>query len=996
MLREIEKEVKEFWEKNNIPEKALSFRKGCKKFFFMDGPPYATGYIHMGTAWNKILKDFYIRFFRMLGYDVWAQPGYDTHGLPIENKVEKKLGFKSKQDIEKYGIEKFNEECRKFATEFIEIMNSQFSSLGVWMNWKNPYLTLHNSYIESAWFTFKKAFEKGLLYKARYPVHVCPRCETAVAYNEVEHAKLEDFAIAVKFKVKDKENEYLVIWTTTPWTLPANIAIMVNPNFEYAKVKVGKDVLIIAKELVEKVMKKARIEQYEIIEVVKGEELGGLEYEPIFPELPCQKGIKHRVVLSEQFVTLEEGTGLVHCAPGHGMEDFKVGRAYGLAVICPVNMNGRYTEDAGKYAGMHVRDEANEEIIKDLEEKGVVLFKEKIVHDYPICWRCKTPLLFLAVEQWFFRVSAIRKKLLEENEKVYWVPSFAKQRFKNWLESLDDWPISRQRYWGIPLPIWICEKCGEVKVIGSVDELPEKPKDLHRPYVDEIILNCEKCGGKMKRVKDVLDVWFDSGVASWASLNYPREKELFEEMWPSDLQIEGPDQIRGWWNSQLITSVITFDRAPFKRILMHGLVLDEKGVKMSKSLGNIVNPEDVAEKYGTDVLRFGLLRNDPSMDFYFSWRDMENVRKFFTIFINTYNYFETYCKKTELDKSALKKEDLWLLSRFNSLVKYVRECCEKIHGHKALQEIENFVIEDLSRWYIKLVRDRKDEGVNMALSYVLEKLLYILAPAIPFTAEWLYQKYFASKESVHMCDFPEVEEELIDKELEEKMEIVKEIVEAIYHARHEAKIKTRYVLKGVKICSNERVLSVAKELEEIIKKMTNVESVSYEISEIKWKVKLNYAKVGKKYGRKVKEIERVLKESNVNELKKEMDEKGKVILVEAELEKNDLMFIPEEVKEGKEFSYGYVILDTTIDEELKRKWLIRELIRAVQEKRKTLGLNVHQKVKLYLSKEFEKEKSFLEEETNTIITLVCTPEEIKGEKGSIEFEGKVYEFGIEA
>jgi isoleucyl-tRNA synthetase len=986
-FKQLEDRIMEFWQTNNIPEKALKLREGRKRFFFMDGPPYATGYIHMGTAWNKILKDFYLRFFRMLGYNVWSQPGYDTHGLPIENKVEKKLDFRSKQDIERFGIEKFNEECKKFATEFIGVMNNQFFNLGVWMDWKNPYLTLENYYIESAWFTFKKAFEKGLLYRGIYPVHVCPHCETAIAYNEIEYFKATDPSIAVKFKVKGRKNEFLVIWTTTPWTLPANVAIMVNPNFEYARVKAADEILIIAKDLVERVMKKANIEEYEIIDVFPGKELEGVEYEPLFADLPIQKGVKPKVVLSEQFVTIEEGTGLVHCAPGHGKEDFKVGKEYDLPVLCPVGMNGKYDESVGKYSGLFVKD-VDKLIIEDLREKGVLLFEETIVHDYPQCWRCKSPLIILTVPQWFFRVSAIREKLLEENEKIYWVPKFAKKRFENWLKSLDDWPISRQRYWGIPLPIWVCEKCGKIRVVGSLDELPEKPKDLHRPHIDKILLECD-CGGKMRRVPDVLDVWFDSGVASWASLKYPRETKLFEEMWPPDLNIEGPDQIRGWWNSQIITSVITFGKAPFKAIMMHGLVLDEKGVKMSKSLGNIVNPEDVAERYGRDVLRFSLLRSDPGDNFYFSWRDIEATYKFFTILVNTYKYFDTYCeKRKKLEK--LEKEDFWLLSRFNSLTKKVRELCEKYYGYLALQEIEKFVVDDLSRWYIKIVRDREDEGVSATLSYVLEKLLYLLAPAIPFLTEHLYQRYFKEKESVHFCNFPEVDEDYMNPELEKQMEIVKNVIEATYNARYEKRIKIRYPLPALYVYGSEDVIDAVEKLKEIVKRMANVKEVHVGVGEVKYEVKINYAEVGKKHGSKVKEIEEVLKSKDATQLKKEMDKKGFVELAGVRLEKGELKFIQAK-SEGSAFYGGYVILDTKVDESLKREWLIRELIRAIQEKRKKLGLKVKEKVKLYLSQEFEKERKLIEKETNSEVVLG----EIKGEKEGIEFEGRRIEFGIE-
>ncbi|MEM7819960.1 MAG: isoleucine--tRNA ligase, partial [Candidatus Aenigmatarchaeota archaeon] len=632
-----EEMIRNFWAENNIYNKVKQLKRK-KKFYFLDGPPYATGSIHIGTAWNKILKDLYIRFFRMFGYDVWDQPGYDTHGLPIENKIEKKLEIKSKNDIERLGIEKFILECKDFATKFIDVMNKQFENLGVWMDWNNPYLTLTNDYIEGAWHTFKIAYENGLLYRGLYPVHVCPRCETAVAYNEIEYTKLTDPSIYVKFPVENKENEFLVIWTTTPWTLPGNTGIMAKPDAEYVRVKVDNQILIIAKDLLEEVMKKIDCVDYKIIEIIKGKDMEGLKYRyPLDDIFQFQKNLEnaHRVVLSDQFVTLDTGTGLVHTAPGHGQEDYKVGLENKLPVISPVNLNGTFNKECGEYAGIFVKS-ADKKIINELKNRGLLLHEETITHDYPQCWRCNTPLLQISVPQWFFKITKIRNKLIKENKKVNWYPEWAKQRFENWLENLGDWPISRQRYWGIPLPIWVCE-CGKIKIIGSADELGKKIKDLHRPYIDEIEFKCE-CGKNMKRIPDVLDVWFDSGLASWASLGYPKTKDLFNKLWPADLNIEGSDQIRGWWNSQLITSVITFDKSPFKNIVFHGLILDAHGSKMSKSLGNIVTPEEVIKKYSRDVLRFYLISYPPWNDFYFNWTEAEEVYKFFIIMENAFNF----------------------------------------------------------------------------------------------------------------------------------------------------------------------------------------------------------------------------------------------------------------------------------------------------------------------------------------------------------------------
>ncbi len=889
-VAEKENEITKFWIENKIYEKVKRAREGGKKFYFLDGPPYASGSIHIGTAWNKILKDVYIRYYRMLGFNVRDQPGYDTHGVPIENKVEKELDFHSKSDIEKYGVKNFIKKCREYATKYIDIMSNQFADLGVWMDWSKPYMTLTNDYIEGAWYTFKKAYEKGFLYKDVYPVHVCPHCETVVAYNEIEYKKLTDPAIYVKFPIIGKDNEYLVIWTTTPWTLPANTGVMVNPNIMYSRVKVGDEILIIAEPLVETVMKKMG-RGYEIIETFEGRKLEGVKYRNPLEELfEIQKNLEngHRVVLSEQYVSAEDGTGLVHTAPGHGREDYKVGKENNLPILSPVNINGTYTKECGKFEGKFVKS-ADSEIISFLEEKGYLLHKESITHDYPVCWRCKSPLIIISIPQWFFKVTSIRDKLLEENGKVKWYPTWAKKRFDNWILSLGDWPISRQRYWGIPIPIWECPKCGNIKVIGSKEELGVELEDLHKPYIDNVTLKCEKCGAEMKRVPDVMDVWFDSGVASWATLGYPSKKDEFEKWWPADLNIEGPDQIRGWWNSQMITSVMTFDRAPFKNVVLHGFMLDAHGIKMSKSLGNNVRPEDVIKKYGRDALRAYLLSIPPGENIYFNWPEVEEIYKSINIIRNTERFVSTYVPS--IGSKNMLVEDKWILSRLSKLEKSVRNNLKEFRVSKAIEDIFEFSVNDFSRWYIKLIRPRVKEnyenddkqGAYYTLYTVLRELSKIMAPVMPFISEEIYQsmnKINREKESVHLENLPELD--MIDENIEDEMAVVKEIFDAVVSLRQENKLKLRWPLKKMVISTHLNI----NDMKDVIKRICNVDDVS------------------------------IVKD-----------------------------FISKDMKK-KSFSAGMVYVDTNIDMESA---YAKELIRRIQMMRKEMGLNVSDRVRVTLS-----------------------------------------------
>jgi isoleucyl-tRNA synthetase len=598
-------------------------------------------------------------------------------------------------------------------------------------------------------------------------------------------------------------------------------------------------------------------------------------------------------------------------------------------VLFRSNIDGTFTEDAGFLQGKFAKD-ANKDVVEKLEERGALFGKEKIKHDYPMCWRCKSQLLMLSVPQWFFKISEFKDKLVEENQKIKWSPEWAKKRFGNWLENLDDWPISRQRYWGIPLPIWLCDRCNEVKVLGSFDELPKKLKDYHRPYIDEITLKC-KCGEEMKRIPDVLDVWFDSGVSSWASLGYPRKKDLFKKLWPADLNIEGRDQIRGWWNSQIITSYIAFEKKPFESILAHGFVMDLNKVKMSKSKGNVVMPKEVVAKYGRDVLRYYLLTTSPGEDFYFSWENVEKTMKFFTVFYNSVNFIETYCKKAKLGN--LKTEDKWILSRVNSLVKKVEELNRDLNFFKSIEMIQNFIMEELSHWYIKLIRDRvwpnyegKDKEAAYATSYyVLERVIKILAPICPFMTEYIYQKDFETN-SIHLAEWPEVDEKFIDKKLEDEMSAVKQIIEVANAQRQKNGIKLKYVLPSLTVEGKESVLDAAKDFHAVIEKMANVKEVKSVLSGI--------------------------------------DDK----------------------------SDGKITLDTVATPEIKSEWLLRELIRNIQDARKKSGLEIKDKAEVYLQEEeiFNKNKKEIEDSTGSKIVFG----NISGKKFDFNFENKKYEFGI--
>lgn len=982
--KNLERDIRKFWKDINAYPRTRQMRSKGTDFYFVDGPPYTTGQIHLGTAWNKIMKDSILRYKSMKNFHVRDRAGWDMHGLPIEVKVEGVLGFKSKKDIEAYGVDRFINKCKEFALSHKDMMTHQFKELGVWLNWEDPYMTLKDEYIEAAWWTLKQGFEKNLLEQGKRVVNWCPRCETAIADSEVEYWDEEDPSVYIKFRVKGEDNTFIVIWTTTPWTIPANISAAVHPGFEYSKVRAWKhdgdhsEILYMASALVENVLKQGRYIDYEVMDRLLGEDLVKLSYEhPLADKIPVQAAFEHNVYMAD-FVTVEN-TGIVHIAPGHGLDDFILGVEHDLPIFCPVGPDGRYTAEAGEYEGKYVK-EADELVLTDLDERGNLLQRGVISHRYGHCWRCKTPIIYLATEQWFLKVSDIKQKMLEEIEKVVWYPEWAgSARFADWISGARDWCISRQRYWGIPLPIWICGDCKKIEVIGTMAELRERSGleshlDLHRPNVDNITLTC-RCGGRMNRVPDVFDVWFDSAVASWATLNYPAEQEEFNHLWPADFITEGHDQTRGWFYSQLGASMLAFGRAPYRSVLMHGFTLDDSGKKMSKSLGNVVSPEEVVEKFGADTLRLYVLSsNAPWEDLRFNWEEVNTVNRMLNIFWNVYRFPLPYMALDNFDparvtydavRSHLRPEDKWILSRVNSLVKTIDKAMQQYDLHRATRPISDFILEDLSRWYIQLIRPRTwvegDDPDKLAAYwvtyYVLLKLAGTIAPFIPHISESIYQNLVRnldgeSPESIHMCDWPEAEEAFIDTELEKQMDTVRNIVEAVSNARQKVKRKLRWPVRKIVIApENESVIAAVNKMRSVLLDQTNSKDVvllkpgkSWE--ELKVEAVPQPKAIGPAFKSDAGKVYAALGKSDAGQIRAailnsgryDLELPGRTVIITPDM----VQFkesIPENIAEA-EFSGGMVYVDALLTREIESEGYAREVIRRLQDMRKELDLEV--------------------------------------------------------
>ncbi len=1022
----VEEEVKRFWSANKIYEKVKAWRRGAPRFWFIDGPPYPSSDVpHAGTAWNKVLKDAILRYKRMAGFDVYDRPGYDCHGLPIEVAVERRLGIRVKKEIEsRLGVERFVEECKRLVFDNIKGLTKWFQELGVFMDWSNPYLTLTDDYIEAAWWLVKRAHEQGLLELDYRVVYWCPRCSTTLAEYEVEYRELEDPSVYVKLPVEGRAGEYLLVWTTTPWTLVANTFVMAHPDAKYVRVRVGREVLILARERLEAVMREAGVGSYEILEELTGAQLEGLRYRhPLEDVVPLQRELAryHRVVMSREYVTLHEGTGLVHAAPGHGFEDFEVARRVGVDLIAaPIDDEGRFTRDAGPYAGLHAR-EANDVIIEDLRRRGALFHASKVKHRYPVCWRCKTPVLLRATRQWVLRVTKLKERLTEEAEKVRWIPSWALARLRGILDNLQDWVLSRQRYWGTPLPIWTCSRCGHIVVVGSKRELEQlggkPPRELHRPWIDRVTLRCPRCGGVMTRVPDVMDVWFDSGIAFYAAIGHPEKLGRPPKI---DLIAEGHDQVRGWFFSMLRAGVIGFNAAPYRTVLIHGFMLDEKGREMHKSLGNYVGTDDIVKRAGRDVFRLWVLQNTVWEDARFSWRALEEVKSDLDVAWNVFVFAATYMRLDGFDPAEhsiesvaehLRPEDKWLLSRLNRVIAEVTRALEAYRVHEAARLVRRFIVEDVSRWYVRLIRRRvwvEENTVDKiaayaALYHALRTWLVLAAPFVPFLAEKLYQDFVrpaepGAPESVHLNDWPKPREDLIDDELEAQMDVVREFAEAVAAARMAAGLKLRQPVARVIVYTDDEAVAKALErLGELARLVANAHEVivkpARRVEEVvEYEVEPVYSRLGPRLRGKMKELVGVLRE-RAAEIARTIIEVGKARIrfsdgSEEVITRDDVVVRPRFRGgfAGRETRWGTVVVDTRLSEREIAEGLARDIVRRVQFMRKQLGLMVDEyvDVEIYVPEDHRRlvlsQLDYIRGEVRARrLDLATSPSEVRGE-----------------
>jgi len=858
-----EPKVLNFWKENNIYKKAKQKNEKGQNFYFLQGPPYTSGKIHIGTAWNNCLKDTVLRYKRMRGLNVWDRAGYDTHGLPTENAVQKLLKLKDKKAILDYGVDKFVKECKKFSVNNAEAMSKDLKLLGVWMDFDDPYMTLSEDYIEGEWFFIKKAWEQNRIYKGKKVMHWCASCETALAKHELEYKTVKDKSIFLKFKLKGngKKNEYLIIWTTTPWTIPFNLAVMVNPEINYVKAEVGNEIWILAKPLANVVIAGVFEKEFKVVDEFKGKNMEGWEYEhpldelkDIYANLKKKHKNVHTVILSEEYVTTDAGSGLVHCSPGSGPEDFEVGQKYDIPPFNTLNEKGAF-QDLGNFTGM-VAKKDDSKIIEILKKKGVLLAQTEVEHEYPFCWRCRKPVIFRTTKQWFLKTANLIPKLLKENQSVLWIPKFGKTNYDHWIENLKDNSIVRQRYWGCPFPLWKCNnpKCNYTEIIGSKKELEKKaqnvPQDLHKPWIDKIKWKCEKCKkGTMTRDPDILDVWIDAGTAGWNCLYYPKEKKYFN-LFPADFILEANEQVRLWFYMLNLCSLIALGKRSYNSVYMHGMILDWKGMKMSKSLGNIISPYEVIDKVGVDVFRHYMTQLRAGENINFNWDDLKIKQRNIQILWNIKNYLLELSKLNNYNlktKPKLETEEKYMLSKTNSTLEKVTELFDKYQLDNLVDYIENLYLE-LSRFYIQLIREKivlgtkeQKKAVIWTIYNTLINNIKIMAPICPFITETIYQElrkeFKLKEESIHLCEWPKTDKKAIDKKLEQDFELAKQIIEKTLAERSKAGIGIRWPLATLTIITDKKL---NPKLENVIMKQVNVKKIqTKKIKEKKLEVKLD-------------------------------------------------------------------------------------------------------------------------------------------------------------
>ncbi len=972
---EREKEIVSFWKDNDIFKKSIANREGGEVYTFFDGPPTANGKPHIGHVLTRVIKDLIPRYRTMKGYRVLRKAGWDTHGLPVELEVEKQLGISGKPQIEHYGIEDFVKKCKDSVFTYQSEWEEMSDRVGFWADMDNPYVTYHNDYIESVWWALKTIWDKGLLYKGHKIMPYCPRCGTSLSSHEVAqgYKDVKEASLIAKFIVKGKTNEYILAWTTTPWTLPSNVALCVNPHETYVKVKVSDETFILAEALLDSVIK----DEYEVLEKYVGTDLCGLEYEPLYNFATLDK--TGHFIVADNYVTMSDGTGIVHIAPAFGEDDSRVGKENDLPFVNLVNPQGKFVDAVEPWKGMFVKD-VDKLVIRDLKDRNQLFEVINFEHSYPFCWRCDTPLLYYACDTWFIKMSAVRDKLLANNETVNWMPDNIKHgRFGNFLENVIDWGLSRSRYWGTPLPIWTCE-CGHHECIGSIEELKAKginvPDDieLHKPYVDNVHLKCEKCGGEMKRVLDVIDCWFDSGSMPFAQWHYPFEnKELFEQNFPADFISEAIDQTRGWFYTLIAISTLLFDKAPYKNVVVLGHVQDKDGRKMSKHIGNVVNPWDVLNKQGSDAVRWYFYSNSaPWLPNRFHDEAVsESQRKFMGTLWNTYAFYVLYADidnfdptKYTLDKSKLTLLDKWILSKLNTVISTVDEYLENYKITEATRLIQEFT-DELSNWYVRRSRERfwaselTDDKIcaYMTLYTVLVEFSKVCAPFIPFMTEMIYRNLVlnvdkSAHESIHMCDFPKANAEFDFKDIEEEMDAARKIVILGRACRNAANTKNRQPIAKIYVQTKGDIADVYKNiiLDEL--NVKEIEITDNASSFISYNFKPQLKTMGPKYGKIVKAIFEQVNEMDGAAVMATLNAGENIKLT---VEGTDVEFGIDDVlvetlqKDGfvsdSDSTYT-VVLDTNLTPELIEEGFVREIISKIQTMRKDGGFEVQDNIKV--------------------------------------------------
>ena len=1015
---EREKQVEKFWEDNQIFEKSMKVREGNPSYVFYDGPPTANGKPHIGHVETRVIKDMIPRYRTMKGYQVPRKAGWDTHGLPVELEVEKKLGLDGKDQIEKYGVEPFIEQCKESVWKYEGMWEDFSHTVGFWADMKNPYVTYHNDYIESEWWALKEIWKKGLLYEGHKIVPYCPRCGTPLSSHEVAqgYKDVKERSAVVRFKVKG-EDAYILAWTTTPWTLPSNVALCVNPDEDYVKVTSKGYTYYMAAALVDTVLG----EGAEILEHYQGKDLEFKEYEPLFPYAEKRIGNKKAYyVVCDTYVTLTDGTGVVHIAPAFGEDDSKVGHRYDLPFVQLVNEKGEMTEET-PWAGTFCK-KADMAVLQALEDKDLLFDAPLFEHSYPHCWRCDTPLIYYARETWFIRMTAVKEDLIRNTNTINWIPeSIGKGRFGDWLENVQDWGLSRNRYWGTPLPVWQCE-CGHQDCIGSIEELKEKadncPDDieLHRPYIDAVTIKCPKCGKEMHRVPEVIDCWFDSGSMPFAQHHYPFEnKETFEKQFPAQFISEAVDQTRGWFYSLLAISTLLFNKAPYENVIVLGLVQDENGQKMSKSKGNAVDPFDALQTYGADAIRWYFYTSSaPWLPSRFAGKTVvEGQRKFMGTLWNTYAFFVLYANidnfdatKYSLEYDKLAVMDKWLLSRLESTVKAVDDNLANYRIPEAAKALQSFV-DDMSNWYVRRSRERfwakgmEQDKINayMTLYTALVTVAKAAAPMIPFMTEDIYQNLVKSidasaPESIHLCDFPEVHENWIDPKMEEDMADLLEIVVMGRAARNTANIKNRQPIGTMYVKSEFQLSEFYKE---IIEDELNVKEVVFkdDIADfISYSFKPQMRTVGPKYGKLLNKIKTTLSELDGNKAMAELKSTGELKL---DIDGQEIVLLEEDLLIDMAQMEGYVsesdhtitvVLDTNLTPELIEEGFVRELVSKIQTMRKEAGFEVMDKIRVY-AKDNDKIVSIMKNHGDEIKSEVLAEEIVTGETKGYEKEWNI-------